>query len=411
MRATTRAGLHGAALVALCSASAALSQQAPPTPSIQDLPRPGYEPRTIRFGELVVSPTLDLRATRDNNIFAARDRKESDVIFAIGPAVDARWRRGATDLEARAYGNLYRYADNGRENATEFGLSADGRQGLGARQTFGGRLSFDRTFQRRSDPEADFDRAREPVKINVLDGSVDYRYAGPRIGFAANAGATQVDYLPRADADRDLATYRGSVRGFLAAGNRINAFVQASANRRDARLRRDRGGVDRDVTTLGVLGGVSFDVTQKLSGEMGAGAFRADPDDPTLRRFSGVALNGRLTFRPDLRNAFTFDAFRGDVATVRIGAVGRVDTRLGLRLDQEARHNLLWHAAIGYRDVSYRGTPDQDQTYYSGEFEARYLLNRTVALVGGVDYTRRTADLPDNRFSRWRATLGVGLTY
>ncbi|MBB5714287.1 outer membrane beta-barrel protein [Sphingomonas aerophila] len=400
----------GIACTAL-TATAALPQEVRRDPSIANLPRPGYEPRNLRMGNIVIVPALETTATYNSNIFATDRRRVGDVIFAVQPSVEARRDSPKFSTRARGYARLYRYADNSRENANEFGISADGRRSIGSRQGVSARVSVDRTFQRRSDPEADVDRALRPVKINVADGSFDYRYDGPKFGLVASAGVLNVNYLTREDADRDVSSYRGSLRATLPIGNRIGTFVQGAFTRRDARLAVDRSGIDRDVSTISGLAGVSFDLTDRLQGELGGGIFRANPDAPGLESFSGLAVSGRMLWRPRVRTAVILDASRGDVATIRIGAIGRVDSRYSLSVDQEVYHNLLFHAGAGLRNVSYRGAPTQDQRFLRGELETRYLVNRLVTLVAAADYTRRRADLADNRFKRWQLTLGVTLAY
>ncbi len=101
----------------------------------------------------------------------------------------------------------------------------------------------------------------------------------------------------------------------------------------------------------------------------------------------------------------TFNMFRGDVATVRAGAIGRIDTRVGLAVDQEARHNLILHASAGIRNVHYRGI-ERDQRYAIGEGEVRYLFSRYVSMFVGVNYTHRGAQRPEDRFHRWQTQLG-----
>ena len=389
--------------------------QSPPDPqrstAIADLPRPGYEPRSIVVSGVTLTPRLDVAGTWNDNIFATPADRTGDAIVNVLPSIDGRRQTATTDLRLVANANLLRYARYGRENVTTFRGAADWRGEIARHQSLRLRASFDRTYQRRSDPEADFGQDRRPTLINVGEAGIDYRLAGPKLGLLASAAVSNYDYLPGADADRDLAIFRGSLRGSYALGGKTSVFVQGYATRRDARLRVDRYGVDRDATTVGGLAGVAFDVTSRVQGEFGIGAFRSDPADPTLDSFSGVAASGQLIWQPRVRTAITLDAFRGDVATIRAGAIGRVDTRVGLAIDQELRHDVLVRGSVGLRDIAYRGAVDRDQRFRFAEVEGTWLLNRHVALLGNGSFTRRGADLPQERFRRWTATLGLRLTY
>jgi hypothetical protein len=410
---TARGLIRAACTIALIATieSAANGQEAERDPTIANLPRPGYEPRAIWIGQTVVSPVIDIQAQHDDNIFATPTNRAGDTIFDIMPRVTAKRATPGLDLNAKLTADIRRYVQHERENVAAFSAEADGRKLIGKNQSIAAKVGFARLFERRSDPEADTDRARHPSLINETEASLDYRLQGPRIGIAANAAFERLNYLPAADADRDLTNYHGSLRGTIKLTQAMGVYLQGYANRRDARLPFDRSGFDRDTTTIGAIAGISFDLTNKIQGEMGAGFFRANPDDPRLKAYNGLAISGRLTYRPRTRTAVSFDAFRGDVATIRQGALARVDTRLALSVDQEARHNLLLHGAISFRGIDYRGPGQRNQRYYGAEAEARYLISRGISLSLGGNYTRRTADLPNERFRRWQGMLGVRFSY
>src|SRR3546814_6212289 len=109
-------------------------------------------------------------------------------------------------------------------------------------------------------------------------------------------GVQRQNYLAPDESDRDLTTWRGSVRvsAQLAAGRDV--FLRGFVNRRDHRLSVDRSGLDRDATTLGFLTGAGLDIGTKWRGEIGVGLFRTNSDDPTLRSFPGFAANGKITW-------------------------------------------------------------------------------------------------------------------
>ncbi|WP_340313077.1 outer membrane beta-barrel protein [Rhizorhabdus argentea] len=380
-------------------------------PGVANLPRSGYEPRTIIIGSVVIRPTIDLYATYDDNIFATRTAKVDDTIASISPRVEVQRPGSAFDFTANAHGDIIRYKDNSRENVNLFGGGIDASTSLTRRQALSASLSFDRGFERRSDPEATTDRSRPPALTNIASGELRYRLQGSRFGAVVDLQATKIDYLPLRDADRDLLTYRVAVRGLVKVTHRISVFAEPYVNRRDARLRVDRSGINRDATTTGLLAGVSFDLADKLQGDAGIGVFKSNPRSPVLRSFRGVAANARLVWRPQRRTSVSIDGFRGDVATIRAGAIGRVDTRFTLTVEQEVRHNLLLHASAGLRDVHYRGSIGRDQRYKNGELELRYLLDRHFALSLGASHSRRSADDPEERFARWRTTLGLHMVY
>lgn len=222
---------------------------------------------------------------------------------------------------------------------------------------------------------------------------------------------TKLDYLSLEDSDRDMLTYRVAVKGQVKLSQRVAVFVQPYLNDREPRLKTDRNGVDRSTTTYGALAGVSLELGDKLNGNIGIGIFHSNPRDLALDAFTGLSANGQLTWRPQTRTAVRLDIFRGDVATIRAGAMGRIDTRIDLGIDQEVRHNLIVRGSVGMRNVHYRESFDADQRYWTGEGGARYLLNRHMWIEAVATYTRRTADTAADEFSKWQGMIRLGLTY
>ena len=378
--------------------------------SIRDLPRRGYEPRDIRLGNTVVSIEGTASVAYDSNVFA-RPTARDDVVFELQPRVEATTSSGTSRALTRLYGNIREFAEHGRESSVAFGASTSGSTAFDRSNTLFVIAQYDRAIQSRADPERRAGIVDPPRKIDLLSSEIRFAHRGARFGFDLAGAVQRSDYLSRLDEDRDLEIYRGSLTGSISLPGAFDLFVEAYVNRRNFDLARDFSGVDRDATTYGLLIGGRRELSGRLRGRLGLGAFRSEPDDPTLRPFSGFAANGELTWSPRPRTVITFSAFSGDVATVRAGASGRTDTRLALRLDQEARHNLIFRVGAAFQDTSFRGASGQKQTTYSGEAEAEYLFNRHLSAFAMGSYTKRSADRALDRFKRAVVGLGVRFRY
>lgn len=401
----------GLIVVAALATSPLSAQDINRTTAIDDLPRPGYEPRTIRTNGFVIMPMIETGIRFDNNILASDLNKRSDTIFLIEPSIEARRETGDSNLRTRAYASLSRYGKNSRENTSEFGAYLQYRKDVSQKQSVFTKLAYDRTFERRGDPEANFASARRPALIDMTSAELEYGHNGPRVGIVATLGVTKLNYLSVEDADRDMVTYRAAVKGSLHLSQRIVVFIQPFANRRVPRLNRDRFGVNRTTTTYGATTGVALQVADRLTGEVGVGLFHADPKDLNLRPFDGLAANGRVTWRPRTRTAVIFNLFRGDVATIRSGALGRIDSRFDLNIDQEARHNLILRGSLGVRNIHYRGGFDQDQRYFDVGVSARYLANRHMWIEPAANHSRRNSANASEDFHKWRVALKMGFIY
>lgn len=378
--------------------------------SIDNLPRPGYEPRRILLGATVIEPEIDIDATYDDNIYATSSNADDDFIFRLAPSVRATRETGKIRIQADAYASLLRYVDHKSENTESFGVGTE--LGYIGDPKHGANLSlrYDRSFERRTDPESNPDISIKPTDIDIFTADYTYRYMPGRIGIGAAAGVTKINYLSALDSDRDLTTYRASVRAIYQMSSRLDLFLEGYGNLRDARLEFDRNGIDRDTRTIGASIGGRVEIADRLQGELGAGYFRANPADPRTPNFSGISANGRITWRPRIRTAVSLDVFRGNVATVRSGASGRIDTRIGVRVDQEVRHNLIMRAGVSMRDTSYRGSP-RDQTQWGGEVGGELLLNRYSAVTFSARYMKRTAEQVLDEFDKFQGSVGVRLRF
>ena len=390
----------------------AMAQQVDRGTSALDLPRPGYEPRKLHFGSSVVSPEMRVEGLYDSNVFATSTNEADDFILSVAPRIDAISEFGKLRLRTDANVAHREYVDHGRESRTTFGGGTKGDYAISQKHSINLGARFDRDVESRADPEANNNPNLPPRKINSLAGELGYRYRGNRIGFSLQGGVDKQNYLDPTESDRDMTTYRGSARVSVQMSAGKDLFVEGYVNRRDNRLSFDRSGVDRDNTTIGFLTGIGLDIGTKWRGDMGVGLFRSDPDDPTLKSFTGFGANGRLTWSPDERTAVTAEVFRGDVATIRSGAGGRIDTRASLRLDQEIRHNLLLNARVGVRSTTYRGaSSSQRQTTAFVGAETEYLMNRFVSVFVNGTYSKRYAKIDSEKFNKGGVGIGLRLRY
>lgn len=393
------------------STSPALAQQAERGDSIQDLPRRGYEPRTIRVDGIIIAPQLVAEGHYDSNVYAAPQNPSADFVYNITPQVTLDARHGNLVLAADAIANFRGHATNTREDSLTYGVGGTADYTLAEVNHLTGTLRYARGVESRADPEADRSKQLRPSRLDLFSAKGIYRYRRNRVGLDLTGAIDKVGYLPIRDRDRDGTNYRLAGRAALELDSRFNMFVEAFGNLRDQRLPRDRSGIDRDQTTVGLLGGATVDIAERWRGEGGIGIYRANPADPSLRSFNLFGANGRIVWSPTARTTVTTSFFRGDVATVRTGASGRIDTNVGVRVDQEARHNLILHARAGFLQTAYRGNPTEQQNTVSVAAGAEYLLSGQFSLTADAAFNHRTSRVALNEFDRASAGVGIRIRY
>lgn len=372
------------------------------------LPRPGYEFDGHHVGSFTVLPTLEVSTQYDSNLFATSSDPVDDIRFEFGPEITVRRDSGDDRIFLDAYGRFKVHAANPREDSQAFGASAAWvKVSSAGRRTYAA-LRYDRSVESRADPET---RAGPTDRPRLAD---DYRVEGSwrepfgRMTLDLEASAEKVDLLDPAEQDRDMTSYRTSLRLGYRVSPATSLFVEGFVNRRDFRLATDFSGVDRDATTIGGFVGFRKELGQRLQGRLGVGLFHFDPDDSrALEAYTALGLTGELTWYPRVRTAVSLRASRGDMATVRNGAFGRTDTNVRLGVDQEVRHNFILHAAVIYDDRAYRGNAISHLTSVAGEVEAEYLVNRRFSIFAGAYYSKRDAPLESDRYKRAIVQIGV----
>lgn len=410
MRKTLRSGISGAAL-ALAAGGTAAAQQSAATLNFEQKPPPGYERRAMHMGAWTVMPELRLSAIADSNIFATSANVEEDIIFLVEPKVMLERSTDELKITADAHGTIRQYAENTGENINLFGANGRVRYQATPSQVLSAGAGFERTFQRRDDPERNDDLNLPLTPIANFSADAAYAYRPGRLGLEGRASVNKTDFDEPVDDERDMTAYRGSVRALAGLSSRIDVFTEAYGVWRDFRLPVDTTGVDRDGETFGVNAGVALDFTDKLTGEIGAGVFRARFDDPNLDEFSGFGASGQLTWLPRQRTALILNVFRGDVATNRAGASGRVDSRIGLSVHQEVRHNLRARLQTSYRHGEFRNSLDRTQDDFTAGAAVEYLISRHLAAELGYTFRNRDATQPLEDFSAHQVGIALIARY
>lgn len=371
----------------------------------------GYEPRTFRSGNLVISPELDVTGYYDNNIYAEESGKDNDFVINAVPRIAFDLDNQKMQWTTQGYVGLRRYIDNDTENSTTFGAMSRVVARPSEQLQFGGGVHFVRAAEERGDPEARTDSTLGPRLYNAYGGEVSVGLRGSRLGVQLKGEAEKLDFRNPADNERDRTTYTGTARALYRLSGLLNVFAQGQVLRREYRLGVAAVGVNRDSTNYNATAGVQIDPGGRLRGDIYAGVFRFDPDDSALKKDTGVQFGAGLNYELTPRTEIVLTGFRGDAATVQPGVTGRTDTRVRMGVKQEVRHNIHAAAGVEWRDTRYRGLSgiNQDKVTIDGELE--YLLNRLVSVAAVGRYSGRQSQVLGADFNRWQGGLSVRLKY
>lgn len=410
--AATSAVFAGGMLATPASAQSAVDEVGLLNPLVRE-----YRPIGIRLGDLTLYPDLDVGIMHDSNIYAEPENEKDDRIVNVVPRVTAELQRGTWQFRGLGQLNARRYLKYDSENSTGAILEGDARFSPSQGQTFRGGLSFRRVIEDRGDPEArDLpgrcqvnpppsdcpDLSDGPRRLNVYRGELGYRRDAGVWSFGLNGTAAKNDNLAKADADRDFVSLAGQASIGRRVGGLTYATVTTFVNRRKFDEEFDTSGFQRDATTFGARAGVQIDTGGIFEGGASVGVFRFNADDARIDDYFGLSAAADLIYRPTQRWAILLDAFRGNVATFRGGAVSRIDSRIRLSVQQEVRHNLFWRGGVSALQSKFRGSGVEERTF-GANFEVEYLLTRYLSVAGGLRANKRNSDREEDDFDRFRA--------
>lgn len=364
-----------------------------------------------RLGGLSVSFNAEAKIEYDDNVYAEPSGKDGDVRFEFLPRIQVSTSPGPLTAKVDASGMIRRFGRLSSENVETGLVDGSVRWALGKSSTASGRLFWQRSAEERGDPESNIGALFGPRITNILGSELRYRTDSGRILVDLEATATRYDALPQRDADRDFSGY--TARATLGLRTTSTVFVTAMgfASRRDFRLDLTSSGIKRNSSTYGGRLGLDIQPGGVIEGNISAGIFRFDPDDPMSSSKTGISVSGSLQYRPRRRTAVLLTAFRGDAATFRSGALQRTDTTAKLGVQQEVRHNLLFTPTVGYRMTRYNGS-GQEQRTLTGSGELEYIFSRNMSVAANVSYSDRHSDDDfDDNFKRFRGGLSLRLRF
>ncbi len=323
----------------------------------------------------------------------------------------SQWSRH--QLEVNANGTYKKYFDGALEPVPAFDIDGSLRLDLidGVAATIGGSYNFeneeasstslsDTTINRpgvdRFGAYARLQRSGRRFDL-MLRASIDRSlYQDAKL----SGGATM------SQRDRDLVNYGLRARIGYQTGLAISPFIEASYNIRDYDLAIDRNGQNRDSQVLGLRGGFSLDIGEKINGEFSLGYINEELSDPAIAALTGVIIDADINWSPqrDTNIALTLESNLGGSTTA--GDSGAITHDGSLSYRRRIRDNLEIGGMLSLGFTNYENLDRTDITY-SAELDFEHWINRNMSLTGEFRYTNRDSTSPDNSYDKMVFLLGV----
>ena len=168
--------------------------------------------------------------------------------------------------------------------------------------------------------------------------------------------------------------------------------------------KRDYDNNVRNSDGVRALGGVEFDLTHLLRGEVGLGYNYIDYDDPAFGKDTGPTYTVALVWNPTPLMTFRLDGRQEFVDSTIPGIAGSDQSSILLALDYEVTRRLVVSPLLGFIYNDYDKSSLEDRDFEAG-LRIDYEVNRYVDL--GLNYLYTDRNFTGAFFDYDRHRVGV----
>jgi hypothetical protein len=365
-------------------------------------------PHGIPVGAFLLLPSVTALVIYDDHVFAGSRHRQDDFVFRVEPEVRlvSQWSRHHLELIAGGRGDFHR--DFTSENHGQF--HAAGKAVVDVRHDLKilSHFKYSAGHEARGAGEAlpAFD---DLVRYQAIDGALFVNKSFNRLWVELGGAVRQADYRDASIAgvvfdqdfrDGTIHEVAGRVGYEVSAGTSL--FAEVAHNRRDYRH------ADFDSEGYRVGGGLSYEFTRLVRGEVAAGYLSQDLEAAPRKDISTYSYRGQLVWEPTQLTRVALVGRRDLGAPSNLaGASSRIDSEAGVRVDHAVRQDVMLSALAAYRWVDFVDAGGQDHAV-TLQGTAQYFLSPTLSLWLEHTYTDYDSGAPDvSDYVRNRVGAGV----
>jgi hypothetical protein len=384
---------------------------APEDMPVKTRQQPGYESVGIRDGSWMFLPSILTGGFYDSNVFSSNVMKRSDLAALVEPSLRAYtlWERHGIDVTLDA--QQIAYDANPGLNQTNASLKGnawyDISHDLVALTNF--------QIAHLNDPVGSLTSplgAVQPTPYDFFSGDVSLRKEFNRLTTSIGFRTDSYEYGSTRSADGaviDESSLSGQVyslhgRADYAVSSMFGWFAAAEGNERDIR---GLPGQPLDSQGVRALTGVTFGLSDLITGEIGAGYIQQRFVDPTIGTIEGPSYRAMLTWRPTRLLDIHFKAEQVVTQVAQTSSTGVLANAVQLGADYELRRNVIASLTGAYEVDRFFGMERKDDVT-TVDARVKYLLNRFSSIALYYQYTNRNSDVPI--FSYDKHQVGINVT-
>ncbi|WP_165943494.1 outer membrane beta-barrel protein [Roseicella aquatilis] len=354
--------------------------------------RRDYDPLGVRLGGFTLNAAVDAGPGYDSNLLGNNRNKISDGFMdeAASVSLDSNWTRHAAGVSGNM--DARQYFKESAFNWVDWDLGGYGRYDVNALTNVEARYRHYRDHLDVFNFDVQSAGFRRPVPFDSDEFQVSGTTQFSRVGLLGTVFYRTYRYENVvSDGVQNQVTFNnfdtliGSVGTSYAFSqgrfaNLVLRLQDISYQQQEAR--------GRDSFTWQLLGGFTYDFDGVWQARIALGWQERSYRDANLKSLSGPAAEGQVTWAPTLLTTVRFNVTRSIEESIRQDSVSFIRTAGGMGVDHELRRNVI---LSGDFRADYREYERPSQTALDGIFTVgtRYLVNRSVSLIGTYSYSRR----------------------
>jgi hypothetical protein len=366
---------------------------------VLERPRPEYDAIGIPLDTFLLFPRLNVVSGYNDNIYALPTGLQGDGIVQLQPSVTLKSQWSQHELDLDLHSSINRYFDHPLEDTNDYGAALSGRLDVLASTKLTGSASYDLETEPREAESAARDTI-SPVQYGLwqsqlaashqfnrlqisLTGTFDrFDYQDGQFLNGSIAGNTIVGQNNNVLVDehfRNVEDFGETVRADYALSPDTAVFVSGNLNQHFYPVQPPMVANDFNSHGYQVLGGVNFQITSLVTGEVGAGYFVQDFPSVGGQNLGSFAMNASVQWFPSELTTVTVKADRLVEDSDIQNSAGYVTTGGSVEVDHELRYNVILTGLFEYNDDAYQGIDRDDQRWTAGG-GAKYLFTRELGL-------------------------------
>lgn len=354
--------------------------------------RPGLEAIGFRVGGFRINPSVVGTVGHDDNIYDVADATRKSAILSVQPKLSLQSDWPVHQLAVDAQALIERYPSVATENNNQYGATVSGRIDASRGVAIEGMAHADRAIEARG-TAGDVVQRGEPIHFSSVGGSLQVRRTFDALLLQAGIGGDRFTYKDvRVGATtldlgfRDRDDTRIEARVGYQVGPGVQALVQGSIRRE--RYDENASAILLDANERSLLGGVHFDITRLITGEVSVGYMRRKSRNDSFAPIRGLAYQGAVTWNPSTLITVKARARKSFEASPSLAASSVVTNSAGIDIDYEILRRLLASVRLVRVSERYAQIDRRDRRFNAG-IGLNYALNRFAEVGARYNYRRQ----------------------